>query len=157
MFPLDLNNSVNELGISGLYALSLCILSTLLHFLLAFIYLFFLFFNFTILCWFCHISTWIRHRYTHVPILNPPPSPYHPSESSQCTSRKHPVSFIEPGLATRFLYDIIYISMPFSQIIPPSPSQKEKHQYMEFRKMVTITLYMRQQKRHWCIEQPSGI
>ena len=23
---------------------------------------------------------------------------------------------------------------------------------MEFRKMVTITLYMRQQKRHWCIE-----
>ena len=24
---------------------------------------------------------------------------------------------------------------------------------MEFRKMVTITLYMRQQKRHWCIEQ----
>ena len=24
---------------------------------------------------------------------------------------------------------------------------------MEFRKMVMITLYMRQQKRHWCIEQ----
>ena len=24
---------------------------------------------------------------------------------------------------------------------------------MEFRKKVTITLYMRQQKRHWCIEQ----
>ena len=29
------------------------------------------FFNFTILYWFCHISTWIRHRYTHVP----PPEP----------------------------------------------------------------------------------
>ena len=26
---------------------------------------------------------------------------------------------------------------------------------MEFRKMVTITLYTRQQKRHWCIEQQS--
>ena len=26
------------------------------------------FFNFTILYWFCHISTWIRHRYTHVPL-----------------------------------------------------------------------------------------
>ena len=25
---------------------------------------------------------------------------------------------------------------------------------MEFRKMVTITLCTRQQKRHWCIEQP---
>ena len=26
--------------------------------------------------------------------------------------------------------------------------------YMEFRKMVMITLYLRQQKRHRCIEQP---
>ena len=54
-----------------------------------------------------------------------PPSPYHPSGSSQCTSSKHPVSCIEPGLATRFIYDIIRISMPFSQIIPPSPSPTE--------------------------------
>ena len=28
---------------------------------------------------------------------------------------------------------------------------------MEFRKMVTITLYPRQQKRHWCIEQSFGL
>ena len=28
---------------------------------------------------------------------------------------------------------------------------------MKFRKMVTITLYMRQQKRHWCIEQSFGL
>ena len=28
----------------------------------------------------------------------PPPSPYHPSGSSQCTSPKHPVSCIEPRL-----------------------------------------------------------
>ena len=28
---------------------------------------------------------------------------------------------------------------------------------MEFRKMVTITLYTRQQKRHWCIEQSFGL
>ena len=31
-----------------------------------------LFFNFTILYWFCHISTWICHRYTRVP--HPEPS-----------------------------------------------------------------------------------
>ena len=55
-------------------------------------------------------------------ILNPPPSSYHPSGSSQCTSPKHPVSCIKPGLATHFIYDIIHVSMPFSQIIPPSPS-----------------------------------
>ena len=54
-----------------------------------------------------------------------PPSPYHPSGSSQCISPKHPVSCIKPGLATHFIYDIIHVSMPFSQIIPPSPSPTE--------------------------------
>ena len=44
----------------------------------------------------------------------PPPSPYHPSGSSQCTSPKLPVSCIEPGLAIRFLCDIIHVLMPFS-------------------------------------------
>ena len=32
-----------------------------------FFFNFVLFLNFTILYWFCHISAWIRHRYTHVP------------------------------------------------------------------------------------------
>ena len=44
--------------------------------------------------------------------LLPPPSPYHPSGSSQCTSPKHPVSCIEPRLATRFIHDILHVSMP---------------------------------------------
>ena len=57
--------------------------------------------------------------------LLPLPSPYHPSGSSQCTSPKHPVSCIEPGLVTHFIYDIIHVSMPFSQIISPSPSPTE--------------------------------
>ena len=51
--------------------------------------------------------------------LHPPPSPFHPSGSSQCTSPKYPVSCIEPGLATRFIHDILHVSMPFSQIFPP--------------------------------------
>jgi len=55
----------------------------------------------------------------------PPPYPYHPSGSSQCTSPKHPVSCIETGLAICFIYDIIHVSMPFSQIITPSPSPTE--------------------------------
>ena len=59
------------------------------------------------------------------PILNPPPSLYHPSRSSQCTSPKHPVSCIETGLAIHFTYDNIHVAMPFSQIIPPSPSPTE--------------------------------
>jgi len=54
----------------------------------------------------------------------PPYSPYHPSGSSQCTSPKLPVSCIEPGLAIHFLYDIIHVLMPFSQVIPPSLSHR---------------------------------
>ena len=61
------------------------------------------------------------------PILNPPPTslPIPSLWVSQCTSPKHPVSCIEPGLATHFIYDIRHVSMPFSQIIPPSPSPTE--------------------------------
>ena len=82
---------------------------------------------FTILYWFCHTSTWICHRYTRTPHPEHPPSlsPYYPSGSTQCTSPKHPVSCIEPWLVIHFIYDIIHASMPFSQIIPPSPSSTE--------------------------------
>ena len=84
-----------------------------------------------------YINMNLQQVYTCSPswTLLPPPSPYHPSGSSQCTSPKHPVSCIEPGLVTRFIYDIIHVSMPFSQIIPPSPSPTEskrlfyKHQF----------------------------
>ena len=55
----------------------------------------------------------------------PPPTPYYLSGSFPCTSPKHPVSCIEHRLAIRFLHDSIHVSMPFSQIIPPSPSPSE--------------------------------
>ena len=55
-------------------------------------------------------------------ILNPSPTPYHLSGSSPCTSPKHPVSCIEHRLVIHFLHDSRHVSMPFSQIIPPSPS-----------------------------------
>ena len=42
--------------------------------------------------------------------LPPPPSPSHPSGSSQCTSSEHPLSCIEPGLAICFTYDGIHFN-----------------------------------------------
>ena len=68
-----------------------------------------------------HESTMDIHVF---PILNPPsislpiPSlwviPVH--------QPKHPISCIEPGLAIRFLYDIIHVSMPPS----PSPTESKR-------------------------------
>ena len=55
----------------------------------------------------------------------PPPTPYHLFGSSPCTSPKHPVSCVEHRLAILFLHDSIHVSMPFSQIILPSPSPSE--------------------------------
>ena len=61
---------------------------------------FFFFFPFIFIGWrlitlqycsgFCHTLTWISHGFTCVPCPNPlpPPSPSHPSGSSQCTSTK---------------------------------------------------------------------
>ena len=49
------------------------------------------------------------------PILNTPPSSLLVPSLwlSQCTSPKHPVSCIEPGLAIHFIYDIIHVSVVF--------------------------------------------
>ena len=66
----------------------------------------FFFFYFTILCWFCHTSTWICHRHTRVPHPEPPSHlppctipPGHPSAPA-------PSILYRPGLAIHFLYDI---------------------------------------------------
>ena len=73
-------------------------------------------------------------------ILNPlpPPSPSHPSGSSQCTSPEHPVSCIEPRLAIYFTYDNIHVFDAISQVIPPSPSPTESKRL--FFKSVSLLL-----------------
>ena len=70
----------------------------------------------------------------------PPPFLYHLSGSSQCTSSKHPVSCIKPRLAIHFLHDIIHVSMPFSQIIPPSPSPSPTESKRLFYTSVSLLL-----------------
>ena len=94
------------------------------------IFFFFLFFSFFLLYNIVLVLPYINMHPPRVDMCSPawtplpPPSPYHHSGSSQCTSPKLPVSCIEPGLAIRFLYDIIHVLMPFSQIIPTSLSHR---------------------------------
>ena len=61
------------------------------------------------------------------PILNPPPTsiPISSLWVIQCTSPEHPVLCIEPGLVICFTCYNLHVSMPFSRIIPPSPSPTE--------------------------------
>ena len=91
------------------------------------------------------------------PILNPPPSslpvpslwvvPLHQPQASRIMHRT--------WTAIHFIYDIIHVSMPFSQIIPPSPSATESKRLfihlclfccLAYRVIVTIflnSIYMR--------------
>ena len=85
---------------------------------------FFYFFTFVLVLPYINMNPSRVHTWSPSWTALPPPSPYHPSGSSQCTSPKLPVSCMEPGLAIHFLYDIIHVLMPFSQIIPPSLSHR---------------------------------
>ena len=69
-----------------------------------------------------HESTMGVHVF---PILKPlpPPSPYHPCGSSQCTSPEHPISCIEPRLAIHVMYDYTC----FIAILPNHPTLSLSH------------------------------
>ena len=55
-------------------------------------------------------------------------------------------------------FDLVLMRwMKLEPIIQSEVSQKEKHIYLEFIKMVMITLYARQQKRQRCKQQTFGL
>jgi len=75
-----------------------------------FFWSFILFFNFTILYWFCHISTWIHPRYTRVP--HPEPSSLLPPctiplghPSAPAPSIQYRASHLDWLLVSKIKYD----------------------------------------------------
>ena len=97
------------------------------YFFLIFLFYLFIFLLYNIVLVLPYIDMNPPWMYMCFPSLTPlpPPSPSHPSGSSQCTSPEQPVSRIEPGLVIRFTYDNLHVSMPFFYIIQPSPSPTE--------------------------------
>jgi len=71
---------------------------------------------------FCHISTWIGHRYTYVPSplnIPPPPTSSHPSRFSQSTSLS---SLHHPGNPhwLSMFHMVMYMFQYYSRFVPPS-------------------------------------
>ena len=62
--------------------------------------------------------------YMYPPILKPTPPPFPPYSSglSQSTSFGFPASYIELALVIYFIHGSVYVSVLFSQTIPPLPS-----------------------------------
>ena len=72
------------------------------------------------------------------PILNPSSTSLPVPSLQVIPVHQSQESCIEPGLAIRFLYDIIHDSMTFPQLIPPSPSPTESKRL--FYKSVSVLL-----------------
>ena len=94
-----------------------------------------LFFNFTILYWFCQISKWIRHRYTCVlhpapPSLLPPHTIPLGHPSAPAPSILYHASNLDWQFVSRILYMFQCHSPKSSHIcpLPPSPKDCSIHQ-----------------------------
>jgi len=124
-----------------------------------FIYLFFecwgffvFFFNFTILYWFCHISKWIRHRYTCVPhpelssLLPPHTIPLgHPS--APAPSFQYCASNLDWQLVSYMILYIFQCHSPKSSHplpLPQSPKGCSIHQclFCWFVYKVIVTIFL---------------
>ena len=116
------------------------------------------FFNFTILYWFCHISTWIRHRYTRVPY--PEPSSLLPPHTIPLDRPSAPapgIQYLASNLDWRLVsYMILYMFQCHSPKsshplpLPQSPKDCSIHKclfcYLIYQVIVTIflnSIYMR--------------
>ena len=128
-----------------------------IYFVCLFLFLFY-FFNFTVLYWFCHISTSIRHRYTRVP--HPEPSSLLPPHtiplghpSAPAPSIQYRASNPDWRLVSYMIWYIFQCHSPklsHPLPLPQSPKDCSIHQCLFccliYRVIVTIflnSIYMR--------------
>ena len=118
----------------------------------------FFFLNFTVLYWFCHISKWIRHRYTCVPHPEPssllPPHTIPPGRpSAPAPSIQYRASNLDWRLVSYMILYVFQCHSPKSSHplpLPESPKDCSIHQCLfcclVHRVIVTIflnSIYMR--------------
>ena len=133
------------------HSLNLCPLRMQYLVFLFFLIFLILFFNFTILYWFCHISTWIHHRYTRVP--HPEPSSLLPPHtiplghpSAPAPSIQYRASNLDCRLISYMILYMFQCHSPQSSHLP-SPTESKRLFYTSvsllcliYRVIVTIFL-----------------
>ena len=75
---------------------------------------------------FCHTSTWISHRYTHVPTLLKLPSSSTPPTPQGCHRALGwaPLHHTANSHCLSMLHTVIYVSLPLSQFVLPFPPSR---------------------------------
>ena len=115
-------------------------------------YFFVLFFNFTMLYWFCHISTWNHHRYKRVP--HPEPSSLLPPctiplgcPSTPAPSIQYHASNLDWRLVSYMILYMFQCHSPKSSHplpLPQNPKDYSIHQCLFFCLVyrVTVTIFL---------------
>ena len=129
-FYIKISNIMGHDAIEHVYIIEMCVvvfsfLFYLFLFFFNFYFYFILLYNTVLVLPYIDMNPPQVYMSSQTSTPLPPPTLYHLSGSSLCTSPKHPVSCIKHRLALLFLHDSIHVSTPFSQIIPPSPSPSE--------------------------------